>query len=85
MPPLPMATCGSREHFGVQPKASTSSLEHATWRYLRFTLSYRDVKELLAERGRNISCERCGAGPSIVRRLRQRRRRPTDPGIPTTW
>ena len=26
-------------------------LGHAVWRYLRFTLSYRDVEELLAERG----------------------------------
>ncbi len=26
-------------------------IRHATWLYLRFTLSYRDVEELLAERG----------------------------------
>ena len=26
-------------------------IQHATWLYLRFTLSYRDVEELLAERG----------------------------------
>jgi transposase-like protein len=26
-------------------------IQHAVWRYLRFTLSYRDVEELLAERG----------------------------------
>jgi len=30
--------------------------------YLRFTLSYRDVEELLAERGLEISYERCGGG-----------------------
>ena len=26
-------------------------IQHAVWIYLRFTLSYRDVEELLAERG----------------------------------
>jgi transposase-like protein len=26
-------------------------IQHAVWLYLRFTLSYRDVEELLAERG----------------------------------
>jgi len=27
-------------------------IQHAVWVYLRFTLSYRDVEDLLAERGR---------------------------------
>jgi transposase-like protein len=27
------------------------TIRHAVWLYLRFTLSYRDVEELLAERG----------------------------------
>ena len=26
-------------------------IQHAVWLYLRFTLSYRDVEELLAQRG----------------------------------
>ena len=30
-------------------------IQHAVWLYLRFTLSYRDVEELLAERGLDIS------------------------------
>ena len=30
-------------------------IQHAIWPYLRFTLSYRDVEELLAERGLDIS------------------------------
>jgi putative transposase len=30
-------------------------IRHAVWRYLRFTLSYRDVEELLAERGLDVS------------------------------
>jgi transposase-like protein len=32
-------------------------IQHAVWLYLRFTLSYRDVEELLAERGLEISYE----------------------------
>ena len=32
-------------------------IRHATWLYLRFTLSYRDVEELLAERGIESSYE----------------------------
>ena len=32
-------------------------IQHATWLYLRFTLSYRDVEELLAERGIDVSNE----------------------------
>jgi hypothetical protein len=55
---------------------------HAIWLYLRFTLSYRDVEELLAERGLDISYETVRRwvlkfGPAIARRLRQRRPRPS--------
>jgi putative transposase len=32
-------------------------IRHAVWLYLRFTLSYRDVEDLLAERGVEISNE----------------------------
>jgi putative transposase len=32
-------------------------IRHAVWLHLRFTLSYRDVKELLAERGLDIYYE----------------------------
>src|SRR6266480_4043804 len=32
-------------------------IQHAVWLYLRFTLSYRDVEDLLAERGLMISNE----------------------------
>src|SRR5919204_6705501 len=56
-------------------------IQHAIWLYLRFTLSYRNVEELLAERGLDISYEtvRCWVlkfGPMIARQLRQRRPRP---------
>jgi transposase-like protein len=30
-------------------------IQHAVWLYARFTLSYRDVEELLAERGITVS------------------------------
>jgi transposase-like protein len=57
-------------------------IQHAVWLYLRFTLSYRDVEELLAERGLDISYEtvRCWVlkfGPVIARRLRRCRPRPS--------
>jgi transposase-like protein len=32
-----------------------SITQHAVWLYLRFTLSYRDIEDLLAERGLDIS------------------------------
>ena len=32
-------------------------IQHAIWLYLRFTLSYRDVEDLLAERGLDLSYE----------------------------
>ena len=49
-------------------------IQHAIWLYLRFTLSYRDVEELLAERGLDISYETVRRwvlkfGPSIARRV----------------
>jgi putative transposase len=58
-------------------------IQHAIWLYLRFTLSYRDVEELLAERGLDISYETVRRwvlkfGPAIARRLRWRRPRPSD-------
>jgi hypothetical protein len=41
-------------------------IQHATWLYLRFTLSYRDVEELLAERGiKNFRRNRPALGPEI--------------------
>jgi putative transposase len=30
-------------------------IQYAVWLYLRFTLSYRDVADLLAERGFDVS------------------------------
>src|SRR5437764_10289049 len=57
-------------------------IQHAVWVYLRFTLSYRDVEDLLAERGLDISYETVRSwvlkfGPVIARRLRGGRPRRT--------
>src|SRR5438477_12001570 len=58
-------------------------IQHAIWLYLRFTLSYRDVEELLAERGLQVSYETVRRwvlkfGPGIARKLRRCRPRPSD-------
>src|SRR5216110_2211483 len=58
-------------------------IQHTIWLYLRFTLSYRDVEELLAERGLDISYETVRRwvlkfGPAIARRLRCCRPRPSN-------
>jgi len=60
-------------------------IAHAVWRYFRFALSYRDVEELLAERGVMVTdetirqwCRKFGQG--YANALRRRRPRPSD-----TW
>ena len=55
-------------------------IQHAVWLYLRFTLSYRDVEDLLAERGLDICYETVRSwvlkfGPVIARRARVEIRR----------
>src|SRR5215210_6957373 len=57
-------------------------IRHAVWMYLRFTLSYRDVEELLAWRGIETSYETARRwvlkfGPKFARNLRRLRPRPT--------
>jgi transposase-like protein len=52
------------------------------WLYFRFSLSFRDVEELLAQRGIDVSYEtiRCWTikfGPLIARRLKRRRPAPS--------
>ena len=53
-------------------------IRHAVWLYLRFTLSYRDVEDLLAERGLIVSNESIRRwvlkfGPIIAKKLRTSR------------
>jgi putative transposase len=57
-------------------------IRHAVWLYVRFTLSYRDVEDLLAERGLDVSYETVRRwvlkfGPLFARELRRQRPRPT--------
>jgi putative transposase len=57
-------------------------IQHAVWLYLRFTLSYRDVEDLLAERGVDVSYETVRRwvlkfGPLIARRLRRAHPKPS--------
>src|SRR3979411_1180186 len=58
-------------------------IQRAIWLYLRFTLSYRDVEELPAERGLEVSYETVRRwvlkfGPTIAGKLRRQRPRPCD-------
>ena len=61
---------------------SPAVIRHAVRLYFRFTLSFRDVEELLAQRGVEVSYEtiRCWTikfGPRIARNLKQRRQAPS--------
>ncbi|MGO9772413.1 MAG: IS6 family transposase, partial [Roseiarcus sp.] len=56
-------------------------IQQAIWLYLRFTLSFRDVEDLLAERGIAVSYETVRRwvnhfGPIIAADLRKRRPKP---------
>jgi len=60
-------------------------IQHAVWLYLRFTLSYRDVEELLAERGIQTSYQTVRRwvakfGTMFARNLRRLRPKPS-----STW
>ena len=60
-------------------------IQQAIWLYVRFTLSFRDVEDLLAERGIMVSYETVRRwlnhfGPMIAADLRKRRPEPL-----TTW
>ena len=58
-------------------------ISHAVWLYFRFNLSHRDVEELLAERGIQVSYEAIRLwcrkfGPAYAEQLRRRRPGPAD-------
>jgi len=60
-------------------------IRHAIWLYLRLTLSYRDVEQLLTERGRDVSSETVRRRvrrfvPALARNLRRLRSHPA-----ATW
>ena len=55
-------------------------ISHAIWLYHRFTLSFRDVEDLLAERGIQVSCEAIRYwclkfGPGYARAIRRKQGR----------
>src|SRR4029077_3368897 len=51
------ACANSFGHVCYARHRSPDVIRHAVWLYLRFTLSYRDVEDLLAERGLTVSNE----------------------------
>jgi len=58
-------------------------IRHSVWLYARFTLSFRDVEEMLAERGVDVSYETIRRwflkfGSAIAANLRRARPRPSD-------
>ena len=58
-------------------------ISHAVWVYHRFGLSFRDVEDLLAQRGVTVTYESIHQwcltfGPDYARRLRRRRGRMGD-------
>jgi putative transposase len=60
-----------------------SIIRHSIWLYARFTLSYRDIEELLAERGVDVSYETVRRwflkfGPAIAAKLRRIRPKPSN-------
>ena len=57
-------------------------IQHAVWLYFRFTLSLRDVEDMLAHRGVDVSYETVRAwtvkfGPKIAANLRRRKLPPS--------
>jgi hypothetical protein len=50
-------TVGNDAHRLCPARFPPDVIRHAVWLYLRLTLSYRDVEELLAERGLDVSYE----------------------------
>ncbi len=60
-----------------------SIIQHAVWLYFRFPLSFRDVEDMLAERGIDVSYESVRRwsvkfGKAYARRLRKTRPRPNE-------
>lgn len=61
-------------------------IRHAVWLYFRFMISFRNVEDLLAERGIDVSFEmiRCWTikfGPAFASYLKRRRALPTGDGL----
>jgi putative transposase len=77
MSPVPSATRYKNHRFPVE------IISHAVWLYFRFCLSFRDVEELLVERGVTVTYEAIRKwcrkfGQTYANQLRRRRPRPGD-------
>ncbi len=81
----PNAACLYRRH-----RFPAEIICYAVWLYYRFALSFRDVEELLAERGIQVSYETirrwCAKfGPTFAYQLRVRRHDLATSGTWTRW
>src|ERR671915_1745414 len=75
---IPSATIKYKNH-----RFPVEIISHAVWLYFRFCLSFRDVEELLCERGITVTYEAIRKwchkfGQSYANQLRRRRPRPGD-------
>ena len=64
-------------------RCPSAIIQHAIWLYFRFALSYRDVEDMLAKRGIDVSYETVRRwvlkfGATYANRSRKRRPRPSD-------
>ena len=78
----PRSICGCQAISYARHQFPPAVIQHAVWVYLRFTLSYRDVEDLLAERGLDVSYETVRRwvlkfGPAFAQRLRHCRPKPS--------
>ena len=69
---------------------SPAMIPHAVWLYVRFTLTYRDVEDLLAERGLDVSYETgrrwvLKFGPMFAQELRGSRLQPDAVDAPVLY
>jgi putative transposase len=77
------APTGDRDPLYRGYRFPAAIISHAVWLYYRFALSHRDVEELLAERGVQVSYEAIRLwclkfGPAFATALRRRRARAAD-------
>ena len=73
---------------GIGSPADT--IRQVVWLYFRFTLSFRDIEELMAQRGINVSYETIRMWTQKIVRLfghnlRKLRPTPLPAGISTRW
>ena len=57
-------------------------IQYAVWAYYRFNLSFRDVEDLLVERGIVVSYEPTGGHPVMVHHVRTAVRTAVEPPLP---